>query len=740
MEEAKIIAVAERYCKNEMEELKKIVHHIVRKYDNPSDYTEYYSLALEVLYKAAKNFDDTKNINFGSFLYGCYDRKVKTYLRDKTKAKRCNKKETIGDDGNKITEIIGDVSLNALQSDDSSQKRELEEAIPDSSADIELSGYSEKMEKYLSSLNSTQRKILHMLADGYRAEDIQLKLGLDKSLYQQELSAARMYGKVKVFYGSSTSKNIATKNNIGKRKRKIMSFNGSMERSKNTQYSIKALIKRIKKHDLRDDHPLQRYSDQHDSLTKSEYISDIAQGRSMLPIIISEEVIGDVVKRWIIDGKQRCGTIISYLNDGFKINKNIQTEEIQYLATEVDENGNAICDDYGEEVTVVKTFDIRNKKFSQLPSEMQENILDYSMPILLNINCSKEDIAYDIARFNRCRPMNVAQNGWTGINENYAEVIDKILKLPFFKENSMSFYRSTATKNGATRRMIVESIMTSYFINDFCRDFKKGCTYLNDNANDKIFTDFYCLIERLQEVPHENVADMFNIKDSFLWFAVFSRFIEIQKEYPELIDADFIRFMEAFKNELHEKEVDGTSWDDIIQNRRNTKDKSLVILKIKTLVLLMVDFLGVKYDFDSELDSEEQTEIEKTEEVAPEESPEDAKKLADFLKENVNPEICEDDVDFYKESFEDYTVEVNNDSKLLERENRFSMIGIIAYSFEKDVDPTEWIVQFFDKNNDYNPDQKENYKYMKKDFEEFVGYKHMNNDAKELFGADEIID
>lgn len=740
MEEAKIIAVAERYCKNEMEELKKIVHHIVRKYDNPSDYTEYYSLALEVLYKAAKNFDDTKNINFGSFLYGCYDRKVKTYLRDKTKAKRCNKKETIGDDGNKITEIIGDISLNALQSDDSSQKRELEEAIPDSSADIELSGYSEKMEKYLSSLSSTQRKILHMLADGYHAEDIQLKLGLGKSLYQQELSAARMYGKVKVFYDSDTSKNITTKKNNRKRKKETMAFNGTMERSKVTQNSVKTILRKIKKHTLRDDHPLQRYSDQHNSLTKSEYISDIAQGRAMLPIIISEEVVGDVINQWIIDGKQRCGTLISYVNDGFKINKNIQTEAIQYLSVEVDENGNEIQDENGREITVIKSFDIRNKKFSQLPSEIQENILEYSMPILLNLRCSKEDIAYDIARFNRCRPMNVAQNGWTGISENYAEVIEKILRLPFFKENSMSSYTSTTTKNGATRRMVVESIMASYFIDDFNRDFRKCCVYLNENANDKIFTDFYCLIERLQEVPHENVADMFNIKDSFLWFAVFSRFIKIQKEYLELIDADFIRFMEAFKNELHEKEVDETSWDDIIQNRRNTKDKSLVILKIKTLVLLMVDFLGVKYDFDSELDSEEQTETEKTEEVVPEESPEDAKKLAEFLKENVNPEICEDDVDFYKESFEDYTVEVNNDSKLLERENRFSMIGIIAYSFEKDVDPTEWIVQFFDKNNDYNPDQKENYKYMKKDFEEFVGYKHMNNDAKELFGADEIID
>lgn len=56
------------------------------------------------------------------------------------------------------------------------------------------------------------------------------------------------------------------------------------ERTKSTSYSIESLSKQLRQHRLRDNHPLQRTSGQWSLLTKSELISDILQGNSLLQI------------------------------------------------------------------------------------------------------------------------------------------------------------------------------------------------------------------------------------------------------------------------------------------------------------------------------------------------------------------------------------------------------------------------------------------------------------------------
>lgn len=157
---------------------------------------------------------------------------------------------------------------------------------------------------------------------------------------------------------------------------------------------------------------------------------------------------------WIIDGKQRCTNLDDFLNDGFVISKKIQRRMIPYQTDKRDENGNIILNEEGFPIPEVKIFDIGGKKFSQLPEELQDVFKEYQYPVMLNLNCTKKDIAYDIARFNRCRPMNVAQNGWTGLEETFAEYVDNILKLDFFKPDcDKSSYTLANSKNGSLEKM-----------------------------------------------------------------------------------------------------------------------------------------------------------------------------------------------------------------------------------------------------------------------------------------------
>lgn len=100
-----------------------------------------------------------------------------------------------------------------------------------------------------------------------------------------------------------------------------------------------------------------------------------------------------------------------YLHDGFAIPNNVKNYSIKYQTPKVSANGNGILNEEGFPDMEWISFDIRGKKFSQLPDELQDIFRDRQILVLYNMDCTKKDIADDIARFNRSRPMNKAQNG-----------------------------------------------------------------------------------------------------------------------------------------------------------------------------------------------------------------------------------------------------------------------------------------------------------------------------------------
>ena len=461
-----------------------------------------------------------------------------------------------------------------------------------------------------------------------------------------------------------------------------MNNNQTFEKSKMERYSVASIIKKMNNQTLRYDHPLQRESDQHSNKMKSNLMSDILQGNPIPALVFAEQIINGISIIWNLDGKQRSTNAKEFSEDKFKISKNVRRAIIQYQAIIKDENGNIIPDENGFPQAEWREFDIRNKKFSQLPVELQEKFMDYCFDVTLYLNCSNEDIAYHMERYNDGKQMVSSQKGIIKLGEDYARIIKGISAMPFFKENGFNY---TQSKNGTIDRVCIESIMATEFLDDWKKSPEEMASFLKENATEEHFDNLEDTVERLEKVVTTDIGEMFDANDSFIYFSVFARFKKLG-----LDDGKFVEFMTEYAQSLHNM-MKETEIDSETGKKKSTKDKVVVVDKINMVEKLMNEFLHINK--------------EDLEDVS----------VLDFVKENVNPDITDEDVKFYSDVLDDITIEVDNDTKLLDDHNRPSLVALVGYACQNDIDDmlVEWIKDFFVKNFTYKLNQKENFTYMK---------------------------
>lgn len=723
--------ILKAYYADEAKKLHNLVDKIVSKKfggTRGKDMDSYYSSANEVMADIVKKhrYDPSKG-KFEQFLRGSlakafiddykYDnrdkRRTKIEIEEEENGKIQKKKVPVPDiyldapAGEKMDCTIGDMLPSGF---------DMEAALPEMAEGV----YSETVGEFMDNLSGQQKQICSLIMEGYTPGEIQEKLGITGKEYRKSWDSITSYENKRLLYKEieTGSLNSCGMEDCGMGEVKILSTQDMEESYKNISYSIESISKKMRKKQIRDNHILQRYSGQWKSFAKSELVSDILRGKSLTQIIISEENRGGVRMKWLIDGKQRCTTLDEFLHDGFAISKNIKNYNIVYKVNKTDENGNEILNEEGFNKTEDRVFDIRGKKFSQLPEELQEIYKDRQIPVLYNMDCTKKDIAEDIARYNRSRPMNKAQSGWLDLDEDFAELVYSIEKMAFFQPD---FAGSSYTKNtkisSAARRIIIEGIMVSDFIDGF-GSFDKMCQFLSEEACDSNFTDFYVLVERLTSVCNREVSGLFNTANSFLWFGLFSRFTQLG---TGIEDKRFVEFMEEFIKALHSKKINGESYDDILENNKNTKNKDVVKHKMEHLEKLMYGYLGI-VNLDEDRTDDENIVTEDTETPVQDiDVPVTDEKT--FIMENVgtSQEELDQCMEIYKEALGILTsFTVKTGSKLLDKENRLSLLAMVAYSYKESVNLNGWLVEYAKTHNTYFKDQKKNYIYMKEDFIKYM--------------------
>lgn len=687
-------AIEELYANNQYK-LKQICNKEMMRFGglSPKDYDGFYSRAgLEIsIAKKHNTYDSSKGKTPLDFFIGVIKWSIWKEMTDRNRGKRQNFVETeeVDKNGNVIKKkkFIPTVSIdmpiceeNGMTIKDTLQSDfYIDEEIQNKFKD-------EKIENFLNNLSKIQRQIAEMIMEDVSVSDIKRKLKLSDKEYSDNLNAMRSFKNISILCNNTNQTNFMEDENMS-----TTTQTQTMENCKTDRISIASIIKKIDKHTIRFDHPLQRESDQWSPSMKGNLVSDILQGNKLHPLIFAEQIINGVPIIWDLDGKQRCTNAYSYSKNGYKVSKNIRRWMIKYQTTEKDENGNDVLDENGFPIAVNAEFDIRGKKFSDLPEELRDRFLDYSFNYDQYLNCSEEDIGYHIERYNDGKPMTSPQKGITKLGTEYAGVVKSISNMPFFKD--MGGYKVSEFKNGTINRVVVESIMTSNYL-DKWNKFDDMCKHIKENADTTVFDDFEDMVERLEKVVTDDISDMFNSKDSFLWFGLFARFVKSESD-----DQRFIEFMTEFIQSLHSKSIDGISFDDILESS-NTKDKGIVTKKMKHLEQLMKEYLGI-----------EDVNIQ-----------ENAVSSVDFVAEaiDVDRDVIEEDIEVYEDDLNtllDNTVKIG--AKLRDKENRLSLLAMVAYSYKEDTDLDKWFAQYA-KNDVYYADQKVNFIHMKQDFEQYT--------------------
>ena len=684
-------AIQDLYVNNQYK-LKLICNKEMAKFGglSPKDYDGFYSRAGLEISIANKNqtYNPSKGKTPMEFLVGVIKKSIWKEMSDRNRAKRQVVIETEEDDGYgnviKKKKYIPTVSIDTPIGSD--ERVTIGDTLKsDFNIDYELQGIlkDEKVEKFLNSLPKIQRQIAEMIMEDFSIREIKQRLELSDKQYADNFNALKSFKNISILCNDKNQLKI-----MGEEEMSMTTQ--TAENCKTDKISIASIIKKIDKHTIRFDHPLQRESDQWSPSMKGNLVSDILQGNKLHPLIFAEQIINGVPIIWDLDGKQRCTNAYSYSKNGYKISKNIRRWMIKYQTTKKDENGNEVLDNGGFPIAVNAEFDIRGKKFSDLPEELRDRFLDYSFNYDQYLNCSEEDIGYHIERYNDGKPMTSPQKGITKLGTEYAELVKSISNMPFFKD--IGGYKVSEFKNGTINRVVVESIMTANYFENWNK-LENMCKYIKENADMTIFDDFEDMVERLEKVVTDDVSDMFNSKDSFLWFGLFARFVKSESD-----DQIFIKFMTEFVQSLHSKCINGISFDDILESS-NTKDKGIVTKKMKHLEWLMKEYL------------ENKAVIKQKNMVSP----------VDFIVDtiNVDRDVIEEDINAYNDVLDtllDNTVKIG--SKIRDQENRLSLLAMVAYSYKEDMDLDKWFAQYDRKDMNY-ADQRINFIHMKNSFDQY---------------------
>lgn len=555
------------------QKLHKLTDKILSKFGGISqkDYDDFYSIANEVMAKIVREYDNSQS--FEGYLYPCLSNRIKSEMTARNRMKRKGEGrdivtislETPVDDEGELT--VGDFLRSDFDVHD--------EAFHDEEM------RSEKVEEYFRSLSPIQKQMVEMRMNDIPVEQIKRELSLGNRQYDNLWNDIKSFSKISVLF------NRKEKNDSVVEEEEVKVVSQTLEKSKPGKLSVSSIIKKMDKHTIRFDHPLQRESEQWTPAMKGNLISDILQSNPIPELVFAEQVVNGLAIIWDLDGKQRCTNVYSYIKNTYKISRNIRRWMIVYQAPVVNEKGEQEFDGNNFPVYERREFDIRGKYFRDLPEELQETILDYNFEIVQYLNCSSEDIAYHIARYNEGKPMTASQKGITRIGEEFAAMVKSISRMSFFKD--LGGYKVSEVKNGTIERVVIESVMAANYLNDWKKKLDEMCEFVKDNASVEDFDNFEDMVTRLERVVTDDTADMFNSRDSFLWFGLFARFVK-----TGLDDMRFVDFMSEFARSLHRIRIDGNTYDEL--NGKSTKDKSVIVRKINHLETLMNQFLGVKPD------------------------------------------------------------------------------------------------------------------------------------------------
>lgn len=455
-----------------------------------------------------------------------------------------------------------------------------------------------------------------------------------------------------------------------------------MTRPRKQTYTMNLFLKNIKEQDIRQDQDVQRLSDQWSNAMMNELIVTVLNDGYIPPVILGQEENSQI---WIVDGLQRSSTFMKFRYGNYKITTSVEEPVITYRAKARDSENEVMIDGNGDIVWENRQFDIRNKTYEKLPGELKKIFDEYQIETVIHEGYSMTEISKFVRRYNFHKSMNASQKMFTYV-DRHARKIREILRKNFFVE--CTGYTKGERKNGTLERILMESVMCMFHLDNWKKSGQLG-EYINENAEEWEFDTLEEVISRLENIITEQHYSVFNSRDSFVWFTLFHKFTHLGYD-----DGKFADFLVCFKDM-----TDGIDMNEFygIDKNDSTKDKAVIVKKIDKLESMLYEFLQIpRISFDDS-----------------------ASDILEFVREHVVPSATLEDIEQYTEVLQTLARKIGQ-SELWKNDNMPSLITIVAWSFEHDIDLDEWLADYCGRNDSYMENQLRNFENMRDDLEQFV--------------------
>ncbi len=175
------------YYENNAHKLRRLVDQILKRFGRVSDREDFYSLANEVFAEVLKKYDRTRS--FDAFLYSCLCNRIKSEIRRRSRQKRRADLLTVSLD----VPVEGAEEL--VLADVLADRFDLEKEVIG-----EDSNEAVQIQKYLYRLSRRQREVVLLLAESYRAGEVQQILHMTRKEYADALSGIRSYENISVLF------------------------------------------------------------------------------------------------------------------------------------------------------------------------------------------------------------------------------------------------------------------------------------------------------------------------------------------------------------------------------------------------------------------------------------------------------------------------------------------------------------------------------------------------------------
>ena len=106
--------------------------------------------------------------------------------------------------------------------------------------------------------------------------------------------------------------------------------------------------------------------------------------------------------------------------------------------------------------------------------------------------------------------------------DKYAKRIRKLMDSKFFIDCNV--YSNNDNEKGNIERIIVETLMCVNHFDKWGREAKRLFKYINDHGTEQEFDILEENIDRLGNIITEDIKDIFNKKDSFIFLTLFDKF------------------------------------------------------------------------------------------------------------------------------------------------------------------------------------------------------------------------